>query len=78
MANANANQNANIAGSNLLAGTDFEVSWVIRGTEWSQGSVPTGWQAISNQVASGSGLSGHAAQDLISIQREVQTKADQT
>lgn len=73
-----ANSTSKAAGANLMAGADFEVSWVIRGTEWSQGTIPTGWQAISNQVASGSGLSGHAAQDLVAIQREIQTKANQT
>ena len=88
MANANANANASAssnsngngatAGSNLLAGGDFEVSWVIRGTEWSSGSVPTGWQAISNPIASGSGLSGQEAQELVAIERQIQTQSSQT
>ncbi|MGA1004677.1 cadherin-like domain-containing protein, partial [Vulcanococcus sp.] len=65
------------AGLNLLSGGGFELNWVIRGTEWSNGSIPSGWQAISTHVASGSGSSGSAASDLVAIQRQVNSQADQ-
>ena len=79
MANGNSNSNSsNTAGASLLAGSDFEISWVIRGTEWSQGRAPTGWQALASPIASGSGTTGQAAQALVAIQQSISTKADQT
>ena len=65
------------AGINLLSGGEFELNWVIRGTEWSSGTIPSGWHAISTDVASGAGSSAASTGDMVSIARQVSSQADQ-